>query len=1088
MKKLVGCKTSLILACIWLLFFSSVISAQVITGKVVDEANNPLPGVNVFIKGTTSGTVTDIDGMYRITVNDPVNDILVFSFIGYFAEEMQVSNRQVLDVQLIPSLETLEEVVVIGYGTMRKRDLSGAVASVNADQLKDIPVASVAQALTGRLAGVEITTSEGSPDAEVRIRVRGGGSITQDNTPLIIIDGFPADRISDIPPSDIESIDVLKDAASSSIYGARGANGVVIITTKRGVKDKVSVKYNAYVGYKKLANKLDVLSPSEFILYQYERALPSFLDRRDFENRYGTLEHFDSLYGNAPATDWQEEVFGRQALTTYHNLNISGGSKNSNFSLSLTRNDDEGIMLGSGYIRNSANLRIESKPVDRLKLNFDAKYNDLDVLGAGTSDPGTSTINKLKHSVVYAPIDPPEELEQFTEDDYYETSELVDPVTLTEDDYKQAHEVIATLNAGLTLTIFEGLDVKTSFGINKKDRINDRFYGLSTSTARRYGDKPVVVKESKNTEKVLWFNTVNYKKTFNTHNINLLVGQELITTKENGLTTESRSFPENIGPDIAIGSMALGEDWQKPETDLSEDRLMSFFGRAHYILRDKYIASFSLRADGSSKFAPGYQWGYFPSGSAAWRISDESFFDNVPIISNMKIRASYGQSGNNRIKDVLWTTSYVVGTSKQYYLLETPYTYYYPSALANPALKWETTVSRNVGLDMGLFNNRLNATVDLYKNTGKDLLIPMDIPPLTGYTEQMQNIGQTTNRGVEITADAYIIDRGDFKLSMNFNISFNKSRVDNLGGGDYMTASSGWNNDIGDDYLVRVGDPVGLMYGFETDGYYTPDDFVQDPETGEFVLGGTGQYVTNDGVANNYNIMFSGFGPGAYKFKDIGQPVDSLGNPVDDGNLVTFDDDRTVIGNANPKHFGGINIMMAYKGFDLSVFLNWVYGQDIYNANKIEFTSGYRKYRNLLTDMGSDQRWTTINEDGDLLTTPEEMAEYNADAKIWKPTTGRYLFHSWAVEDGSFLRVNNITLGYTLPNQLTKKVFINEFRVYVTANNLHTFTRYSGYDPEVNARYDPDDTGDRDRYLTPGVDYSAYPRSRSILAGINLTF
>ncbi len=1081
-------KITVIITFIWFLLSASAAFAQSVTGKVIDEEKNPLPGVNIFVKGTTFGTITDVEGTYRITVNNSQKDTLTFSFIGYITEEIPVNGRGIIDIQLTPSLEKLDEVVVIGYGTMRKRDLSGAVASVNADQLRDIPVSSTAQALTGRLAGVQITTSEGSPDAEIRIRVRGGGSITQDNTPLIIIDGFPAESISDIPPSDIESIDVLKDAASSSIYGARGANGVIIVTTKRGQKDKVSVKYNFYSGVKTLANKLDILDPSEFILYQYERAQPGFLDRRDFENRYGTWEVLDSLYGEAPATDWQEEVFGRRAHSTYHNLNISGGSEKSNFNLSITRNDEQGIMIGNGYVRNSANFRMENRPVNKLKLNFDVKYNDLDINGAGTSDPGTTTTNKLKHSVQYAPVNPPGELEQFTDEDYYETSELVDPVTLTKDDYKQKNEIITTLNTGITYTIIKGLDLKTNFGIDKKNSISDRFYGLSTSTARKYGDMPVVKKESKNTDRIRWSNTMNYKKTFKSHNLNLLLGQELVVTNVDKLTNESRSFPENVLPEIAIGSMALGEDQQKPETNISEDKLMSFFGRVNYILKDKYIASFSLRADGSSKFAPGNQWGYFPSGSVAWRISDEPFFANVPLISNMKVRLSYGQAGNNRIEDFLWTTTFDVGTEKQYYLLETPYTYYSPSTLANPDLKWETTISRNAGLDIGLFNNRLNATVDIYKTTGKDLLIESSIPSVSGYETQMQNIGQTTNSGIEITTDAYIIDRGDFKLSLNFNISFNKNRVDNLGDVDYFTSSSNWNNDIGDDFIIRVGDPAGQMYGFVTDGYYTVDDFEQDPETGEFVLGTTGQYLTVDGVANNYGIMFSGFGPGSYRFRDIGQPVDSLGNPVDDGDLITFDEDRKVIGNANPKHFGGLNIMMAYKGFDLSVFLNWVYGNDIYNANKIEFTSGYRKYRNLLTDMSSGQRWTTINEEGDLLTTPEEMATYNADAKIWKPTTGRYLFHSWAVEDGSFLRVNNITLGYTLPGQLTRKVFIDEFRIYITANNLHTFTKYSGYDPEVNARFDPDDTDNRDRYLTPGVDYSAYPRSRSILAGINLTF
>jgi hypothetical protein len=446
----------------------------------------------------------------------------------------------------------------------------------------------------------------------------------------------------------------------------------------------------------------------------------------------------------------------------------------------------------------------------------------------------------------------------------------------------------------------------------------------------------------------------------------------------------------------------------------------------------------------------------------------------------MKFRVSYGQAGNNRIDDFLFLNAYETSTSKPYHLNEIPMPYLYRKIAYNPNLKWETTITRDVGLDIGLFHERVSATFDYYYNTTKDLLVNVPLDPSTGYTEQMQNIGNTTNYGWEAALNTYIVDKSDFKVSVNFNIAFNRNSVDKLAEGfEEWLITSGWNDNTGADFIVREGDPVGLMYGFVTDGYYTADDFEIDPETGEFLLDGE-DYVLREGVANNLGIVFDGFGPGSIKFRDLADPVnDTTGESYEDGNLVTFEDDRQVIGNANPKHIGGMSMNVIYKGFDLGIFLNWVYGNDIYNANKIEYTSGYNAYNNLLTNITSDQRWMTVDEEGVVIENPDELSLLNENATIWKPQTGRYLFHSWAVEDGSFLRINNVTLGYTFPKKWTNKIFIDKFRLYFTVHNLYTFTNYSGYDPEVDTR--------RDTPMSPGVDYSAYPRSRMYLVGVNLS-
>ena len=1061
-----------------LVMTSGTLAAQQVTGKITDESDLSLPGVNVVEKGTINGSVSDLDGNYTINISGS-NAILVYSYIGYGEREIQVGDQTIIDIVLQEKTTVLDEVVVIGYGTMRKRDLTGSVASVSAKQLKDVPVTSTASAITGRLAGVQVTTSEGSPDAEIKIRVRGGGSITQDNSPLYIVDGFPVSSISDIPPSDIESIDVLKDASSTAIYGARGANGVVIITTKSGKAGKTEVSYNFYYGVKKLASKLDVLDPYEYVLFQYERTRDVFQDRNSFAQNYGEWDQLDSLYSNQSGTDWQEEVFGRTAPTVYHNLNIRGGSEKSNYSLSVTRNNDTGIMLESGFVRNNVNFRFENNATERLSVQFNTRLSNVNVSGGGTSNPGSSSVNKLRHAVIYRPTnglhditDDPDFI--FDEDDYYQASNLTDPVTLTQDDYRQQYRYGLSVNGGIAYKIITNLEFRSQVGYNYSMRRYDRFYGLSTSEARRYGDRPVASVTHNQDDQLTFTNTLNYRvsKINGKHDLNVLAGQEMIGAYSKDSEMLSRSFPENVTPELALGSMALGEDHQKPATYEYKSSLLSFFGRAIYGYADKYLASFTFRADGSSKFGSGNRYGYFPSGSLAWRVSEESFMENVNTISNLKIRGSYGSAGNDRIPAYLFANVYTVnGTSKPYFIDESPYSYLEPDWLSNPSLKWETMVTRNIGINAGLFNNRLNLTADFYLNTTKDLLLPQAIDPLSGYATQMQNIGQTSNYGAEFVVDAYIIERNDFNLSTNFNIAFNRNRVDDLGNNELFLVGSGWSNDTPYDYLVQVGEPIGLMYGFVTDGFYTVDDFDYDPETGEYTL--------KEGVADNSKITFAGFGPGGVKFQDIGAPLDSLGNPVND-HEITFDEDRRVVGNANPKHIGGMNIMMNYRGFDMSIFLNWVFGHDIYNANRIEFTSGYRRYTNMLTDMHSDQRWMSVNDEGVVVTDPDELAALNTDATIWAPQEGRYLFHSWAVEDGSFLRINNLTIGYSLPRQLISRARISALRIYFTANNLYTFTNYSGYDPEVDTRNSVP--------TTPGVDYSAYPRSRSYIAGLNITF
>ncbi len=1060
-----------------LLFAVTVYSQpRVVSGTVSDAGSGEaLPGVNIVIKGTTTGTISDADGNYQLNVNDPQNDVLVFRFIGYTQQEVPVNSRSTVNVEMEMTSFGIEEVVAIGYGTVSRRDLTGSVSSVSGDKLRDIPVTSTAQALTGRLAGVQITTTEGSPDAEIKIRVRGGGSITQDNSPLYIVDGFPVSSISDIAPTDIASIDVLKDASSTAIYGARGANGVVIITTRSGVEGEIRVDYNMYYGVKQLAKKLDVLNPYEYVLWQYELAGESGNTARNFQRYYGVFGDLE-LYQAQNGSDWQEEIFGREAITQYHNASVTGGSKNSKYNLSLTRTDDEGIMLSSGYERSNINFKLNSQISDRLTLDFNTRFADTNVTGAGTSTAGSSTNSRLKHAIKYSPV---RGLQDFLEavdfdSDMEAASQLYNPVDVVRDDYSNSDRMSITFNGGVTFELIKGLNLKSDWGVEFDNRRDDRFYGPSTSQSKNNsGGTPMVNVEIREGVTQRMANTLNYSndELIAGHELDVLLGQEIYTFKTKSLEMESRFFPNDVDQDAALAMLNLGTPQPTISFVSPENRLTSFFGRLNYTIQDRYLATFTMRADGSSKFAAGNRWGYFPSAAVAWRISQEPFLQGADFLSNLKLRASYGTAGNNRIGNDMWKMLYTTSDgNKPYFIDEELQNQLIPgNTIANPDLRWETTYTRNLGLDFGFFNSRLNGTIDAYMNTTNDLLIRATIPSSTGFDYQMQNIGKTSNKGIEFSLDGYLVQTRDFSLSASFNIAFNVNKVEELGDVKMSLQSSGWYGSSSGptgDYLLQEGQPVGQMWGYVTDGMYRYDDFNYDPESEAYTL--------KPGIPDNSALIGARFfGPGTLKFRKLSG----------EGTVINPEEDRTIIGNANPKHTGGFNLTATYKGIDFSAFLNWVYGNDVYNANKLEFTSfpDTRLYGNLLETMSWEDRFSIINrETGDFVYSPEELAALNQDVKIWHPMMSRVVLHSWAVEDGSFLRLNNITLGYTLPNSLTSGVFIEQLRFYLTGYNLFIFTNYTGYDPEVDTR--------RSTPLTPGVDYSAYPRSRSIIAGVNVTF
>lgn len=1064
-------KVRFLLTVLFFIPFTLLAQNRVVKGKVLDDAGKPLQGANITGQGAKKGVQTDNDGNFSITISGTRSVNLVISSVGFETKLVTVAGDDAGTVQLTRAVITQEDVVVIGYSSIKRKDLTGSVSSVGSKDLKDFPLSSAAEALQGKLAGVQLVSSEGAPGADVIVRVRGGGSITQDNSPLYIVDGVQVENaLSVLSPQDIQSVDVLKDASTTAIYGARGANGVVIITTKGGRSGKTQVTYNGAYGFRQLNDFQDVLSPYDFVVWQWERSRGNTTDSASFAQTYGTTWDTLQNYKNMSPINWQDRVFGRKAKFSQHNIAVSGGNQSTTFNLSLTSNQEEGIQIESGFKRKLVNFKIDHRATDKLRIGFTARYLDQEIQGIGTTNSGTRATNRLRHTINYRPFELPRPgfgADDFDEAYYLASSGATNPVLLTYAEYRRQYSRALYLTGYASYNILKNLTFRTTIGYDLANVRTNLFYSKITGTARNFASLPVASIGQQENYTISNSNTLQY--TLNDfkkhHDISVLVGQEVVDQRSKQNTLETRYFPSDISPEKALANMQLGSaptgTTNPPSVVTSFEqppaRIASFFGRISYAYDDKYLANFNLRSDRSSKFSSGNGTLVFPSGSVAWRFSKEKFMENFKWLMDGKLRIGFGSVGNNRIDNLLYQQLY--GVTGQYAFNHSVVPGFAPSALSNPDLRWERNVTRNFGLDLSLFNNKVQLTVDYYKNTAKDLLLAVAIPPTTGYTSQLQNIGATSNRGIEIQLGATPLQKKNFAWNTNFNIAFNKNKVESLGGLQEQTRNSGWQGSDGvDDYLVKVGEPVGLMYGFVTDGFYTVDDFTYNATTKT--------YTIKAGIP--FNGVYGTPQPGMLRWKDLNG----------DG-TITADGDRKVIGNANPKFTGGWTNQFSYKNFDLSIFMNFVVGNDIYNANKIEWTDGAFANLNMLNEM--KDRWTNINAQGQVVTDPVELAALNANAKIWSPVrVQRWWLHSWAIEDGSYLRINNVTLGYSLPKKLMSKIKISNVRIYGTVNNLATITGYSGYDPDVTAR--------RSDPLTPGVDFAAYPRSRTWLIGVNVTF
>ena len=1105
------CKLCL-LAAFFVLAPPELMAQTTVKGQVFDSTGETVIGATVMEKGNSKNAVaTDFDGNFTLKV--PAGKKIMVTYMGMKTQELAPSAN--MRITMEDDNAALEEVVVVGYVSKARKDLTGSVGSIQGKKLEAVPVSSASEALQGKIAGVQVTTVDGQPGADINIRVRGATSVTQSNEPLYIVDGFQQSNINDIPPSDIASIDVLKDASLTAIYGAKGGNGVIVVTTKSAQAGKVQVEFNGRLTVAHRAKKLDVMNIADFAEYTWDRAQGgvsySSTTARNWREHFGNPADLD-VYTTVPNMDWQDEVMNESPMNYMANVAIGGGSDNTRFKLSVTQTDDKGTIKGSGVRRTNINLKLSTNLSKNLKFNYSPTMTYRRDNGAGGEGVGTAgIIDVLK----YAPT------KGYTQFGTYGTHfTLVDPDALAEWDENNPISNIATNvqkkhsynvnnRMSLTWTPIEGLTLRTegNFSITFSDQ--QRYWGYLTSEGKKYNSQPVAQVVKRTAQSYTWTNTATYDMTIqDDHNLSFLLGQEIYNTEYKTSTQKNRYFDRTITAERAFDNMGLGDVYLSETYRSTPDRTASFFGQVSYNWKHRYLASATLRADGSTKFAPGNQWGWFPSISGAWVVNKEKFLKDVKWIDQLKIRASFGLAGNNNISDDLWRFLYSSNNSGGPGFGETSTNgeLYYgtPSNYPNKDIKWETTITRNLAADISLWGGRLSITPEIYWNTTKDLLYSSIIPSVSGYTKQMQNIGKVQNNGWELTVNGDILRGKDYVLSANFTLGHNKMTIKELNATDdiIFEKAGAWKSSDEQDYMLQVGGELGLMYGYVFDGLYTWDEFTY-PETNSYLatprgkgmvngilIGGTvtDGYEGNNGggiIASN-NAGYSTL-VGKIKLKDL------------NGDGQIDQNDKTVIGRTTPKWQGGFGISGQWKDFDFTANFTYMLDFDVYNATAYALSSNsgnQNTFWNVYSKF-ADNRWRYTAPNGYVYNDVDLSGEclykntyidyaattyykaLNANTNHWNPAdlTTNIMLDAF-VEDGSFIRCSDITIGYTLPKNISKKFYVNKVRAYVSASNLFILTKYSGYDPEVDVQ-----SG-----LTPSMDYNRYPRARTFSCGLNVTF
>lgn len=1047
-----------------------------VSGIITDKDDEAIIGANVVEKGTTNGTVTDVDGRFSLSVESDA--VIHISYIGYLSQEINTTGKTIFDVVLQEDMGELGEVVVVGYGTMKKKDLTGAVGGIREDVLGQSRLSSFVNSMQGRIAGVQITTGSGEPGSGARVIIRGANTLTGNSTPLYVIDGIQINQsdasiassrfgtsssknpLSSINPADIVSIDVLKDASSTAIYGSKGANGVIIVTTRQGQEGKPVVAYDGNIGMSYRARKIEMLDGNEWIEYRKDWTLMPdkkrivygyFNDWLFFMNpaEMDPGKKIPRDVYSLPEYDWQDEMY-RTALSTTHNLSISGGNKTTKFQGSVGYNKEEGILRNNDYSRYTTRMKLDHTQNRFIfSIGLNASYSCYS--GAAQSGDGYNNMGILQTAIISRPLVFSNPLADQTQGGWKEPTTNLNYVN------RVTSASNLSSNASVTYKIHEGLYIGSTVSGTIVPSKTNEFYGKETPWGYYLKGRGAIT----NSEWIGWanINSLSYDKIFkNKTRLNSLLVYEL-----NGSRSESSSIIKSNFADETTGihDISKGVTLEDATSNAGIMRRMSLLGRINYNIHDKYLITTSLRADGSDRFGEDNRWGYFPSLALAWRLSEEPFMKKLKFLDNLKIRLSYGRTGNSNIP----AFQYMARMGNSFYSDELGLA---PSSMPNPKLKWETTIQYNAGIDLAIVKGVIDLSVDVYNKVTTDMLYRAIIPAQSGFKTQWQNLGEINNKGIEVAINTRNINTKNFTWSSGLTMSANKNKVIDIGNGLDMApiGAGSWSlsyikiNDVG---RIMRNQPIGIIYGYEMDGIYQLDDF-----TGW--VDKTGSWEANDpdmpwqvrswqlkeGVTDCSAIAAPR--PGTFKFKNLDGSAD---------NKIT-EDDKTIIGKNQPKLYGGVSNNFRYRNFDLGIFFTYSLGGDIFNSTKFELEGAFPGEYYNITKRFWENRWTPDN--------PTNKYPAYSDAGYYNTLAA--VPNSYYVEDASYLRLQNLSFGYSFPLFLSKRMGVSNIKVYYSVNNLFTITKYTGFTPEV----------DNGNALLSGFDIIGYPRTSSHVFGLNVTF
>ncbi|MDZ7743171.1 MAG: TonB-dependent receptor [Bacteroidota bacterium] len=1028
-------KRNLTRAAVTLIFFSFAVSLSAqhtVSGKVIDEeTNQSVPGATIIEKGTTNGTISDVEGNYKITVSD-INDILIVSYIGYETLEITIDGRSQINLILSPDIKELDEVVVIGYGTQKKKVVTGAIATVNAKEIEKIPVLRAEQAMQGRTAGVQVTQLSGQPGEAPTVRIRGLGT-TGDADPLYIIDGLPVESIDYLNPGDIASIDVLKDAASAAIYGTRAANGVVLITTKKGTPGQMQVSYSTYYGIQNPAKKIDMLDADQYRMMMNEGA-----------RNAGLTEPFDLNEVPKHNTNWQDLMFEKNAPIMNHNLSVAGGNNVSTYASSFSYFTQEGIIGGekSQFDRITARLNTSHQVTDRFRFGNNLAYSHIVRRGIGSNESFngvySSALNMDPLTALYEDdpdvlSQPPYSGEPVVEDENgnifaisnYVGAEVVNPLALLEiqNGETRVDRIVGNLYGELEL--IEGLIFRTSIGVDLSyvnyDSYTDLFY---LNGAQNNVKKTSVYKRMDRYFNWQWENTLRYEKEINYHKFSVLAGTSAKEDNWEDLDGFNAKVP-TFDPDNIYLNMATDTAWVATGGAVHSS-LFSVFGRITYDYKSRYAFTGIIRRDGSSKFGANNRYGTFPSVGVSWLITEEPWMPSLKPVGFVKLRASWGVNGNQEIGNYQYVS--LIDKSRGYIFGSGRLTGASPAYLENADIHWEEAEQIDIGLDMGVFGNRLTASFDYYVKNTKGLLEVIPIPAHVGNDPPVANVGSVRNKGIEISLN-WRENKKEFRYSVGANVAFNQNEMTLIGNDEGEIPGATWAI-AGFVTNTEIGLPIAYFWGYETDGLFQNEEEVFN-------------HIGPDGSLLQPNAK-----PGDVRFVDINN----------DGKIG--EEDRTMIGNPTPDWTLGVNASFEYMNFDFSFLMVGAFGHEIFNGSQRQDL----RYTNRTTKILD--RWTGEG-------TSDEIPRYT-----WSDINNNYQVSDLYIEDGSYVRLKNIQIGYSIPTNILSKIKASRWRFYISAENLFTITNYTGADPEIGQR-GPFDIG---------IDRGIYPQARTFRFGTSITF